>query len=767
MQNNSRTYIASILLIIITTLSPCAVTTGAQTTTRYDENDGLASFLVGGGVQDRNGLLWFATWNGLNCYDGYDFHWIRIQPGDKTRIATNHIRDILLAPDGNIFCHTDDDIYEFDLDTFSFRDVAQGVKDSLADKVGVNWPGLTDTQGNVWTSDRSGLYKTMSRHHPATLIEGTKGLNPRAFLVDRDGRLWIGTREDQSLRTYGPDGRLLETRHMGTTPYCLCQHSSGDIWVGGKPGVLMKLGGKSLTDTPIYDMKEDRRGRLWIATFGEGVKCIVNPTADVPTLSASFGGKKVRRLLITPHDNIVAATNDGLLIGHINPKDVAATRLQSVRRDGNDPRSLSSNSTMSLVQDSRGNIIIATESSGLNLISEADLFSGKPEFTHFNTRNSSLTSDIGNAMTLVADSLLLIVGSDNVMEFNYIDGRTVNLGRAFWNDTCRFAECTPVRLGDGRWIFGAKEGAFAATEHNINSRGYIPPLVFTTLEVNGEGRGFCLVPRESLSLDAPERNITIHFAALDYIDNTGILYRTRLDHSPWTGASRNRSVTLFNLPPGTHTLEVQSTDRYGRWVDNVRTLTVSVACFWYETWWATALFALIAAALLATAIYIIIYIRRMKRQQRELLAKYMKTVEEHSKSKEQRTAGNTADDMTPIAPEQKAEDTAFLNRVRRYIEENIANPDANINDMADAAAASRSTLNRRLNAMIGISAAQLLISVRLQHATRLLCEPENADRSIQDIACMCGYADHHYFQRAFKNKYGMTPAEYKAKSAKA
>ena len=52
---------------------------------RYDDRDGLSSPLVGGGIQDRNGLLWFATWNGLNCYDGYEFHWVKIAPGDFNR----------------------------------------------------------------------------------------------------------------------------------------------------------------------------------------------------------------------------------------------------------------------------------------------------------------------------------------------------------------------------------------------------------------------------------------------------------------------------------------------------------------------------------------------------------------------------------------------------------------------------------------------------------------------------------------------------------
>ncbi|MDE6359137.1 MAG: hypothetical protein K2L29_06010, partial [Duncaniella sp.] len=99
----------------------------------YDMDSGLSSSLVGGGIQDSNGLMWFATWNGLNCYDGYDFHWVKIQPGDKATIDTNHIRDILLSDEGNIICRTDEDIFEYDLTSYCFREIPDDTKRLLRD----------------------------------------------------------------------------------------------------------------------------------------------------------------------------------------------------------------------------------------------------------------------------------------------------------------------------------------------------------------------------------------------------------------------------------------------------------------------------------------------------------------------------------------------------------------------------------------------------------------------------------------------------------
>ena len=132
-----------------------------------------------------------------------------------------------------------------------------------------------------------------------------------------------------------------------------------------------------------------------------------------------------------------------------------------VRRDGNRPGSLCSNAVMSVARDTRGNIIVGTESSGIDIISEERLFDDKPEFRHLNTGNSTLASDVCRAMALVSDTLLLlIVGRNHVMALNPSTEQTVNFGRTFWNDTCRFAETEPVMLPDGTWVIGAEGGRF-------------------------------------------------------------------------------------------------------------------------------------------------------------------------------------------------------------------------------------------------------------------------------------------------------------------
>ncbi len=715
----------------------CAATGLAAATAdsvRFDARSGLSALPVCGAVTDSNGLIWFSTCKGLDCFDGYEFHHLRTDPADSTGVATNHIYDILPAANGNILCHTDNDIHEFSLSDFRFHAAPQSRKDSVAPLLGETWHGFTDNNGIRWAGRRDGLYKYVASHHPALLLESTAGRDARAILW-ADSSLWVGTRRDCSLRRFDAQGTLLQTKQLEAPPYCLFRSSDGGVWVGCKPGGLFDPDGRRICTDAVYDIAADAAGNLWIATFGDGVKVLTDGV-----LSPSLGGRKVRKLLITSSGNIIAATTEGLLAGLIDSINPSATTLRPVRHISGQPRSLSSDATMSVAADGRGRIFVATESSGVDCISEESLFGPDPVFRHLDSRNGLLPSDICNALAMVSDSLLAVVGTDNLVLFNTFSDSYVNYSASFWADDIDFGEATPVAMPDGSIAIGAFNGAFIATGHHLHSRGYIPPLVFTTLGINGAPDRFCLPGKSSLRLAAPERNITIGFAAIDYSDNSHIRYRTRLDGSAWTASYTARKASLFALSPGSHIFEVQSTDRYGRWVENTASITLLVDSFWHETWWARAAAWLAVALFAGAVVWTVLYMRNIRRQRRDLLQKYLALL-------------NSGADppRKPEASPRNPADAAFLNRVKAYIEANIANCDANIDEMARACAVSRSTLNRRLRSLMGTSAAQLLAEARMQRAAALMAKP-GAD--FTEVADACGFADVKYFRQVYRKKFG-------------
>lgn len=731
----------------------------------YGPRDGLSSTIIGGGVIDRHGLLWFATWSGLYCYDGYDFHPMKIEPGDNASIGTNRIRDIVPDDEGNIVCHTDHDIFLFDLKTYSFTEMSPDAKKHYRSKVGRSWHGLTDRQGNRWSAGPSGLVKQFTPQPRATVLAGTEGKEPRSLMVDKSGRLWVGTRSDHAVTVYDRKGAIIRRHTLPGAPYCIFSRGDSQVWIGCKPGALLRLGGPRISDDVVYDIADDSHGRLWIATFGNGIKYIADPGAEVPRLSAALGGSRVRSLTITPAGNLIAASTDGLLVGNIDSLVSGRSRLAVVKRVGNDPGSLSNNSTMSVVHDGHGNIYVATESSGIDVTTEKSLLSPRPRFTHLDMKSGSLPSETCLAMTLAGDSSLIVVSNDNVMLLDTPRQRTINFNHTYWGDSCRFDETTPVRLHDGSWAFGARQGVFVTPALAGTTPADTPPIVFTTISVNSGTERFSLPPLDTVSLKPDQRNLTIGYAAIDYIDNSDIIYSTRLDGSPWTSPTNRRSVTLFNLAPGCHTLEVKSTDRYGRPADNTRRLTIVIAPLWHETWWARLLFVLLTLALLSGIAATVIYIRRVNRHRRELLEKYMALILDRESPAPTNDTVNTpttpADDADSPAPPAPQASSPLLDRVRKYIEDNLDNPDANVDDMASAAAASRSTLNRHLRSQLGISAARLLAEARMKRAEALLADNSATAPTVNEIATLCGYSDIYYFRRVFKQHAGHSPEEYR------
>lgn len=91
--------------------------------------------------------------------------------------------------------------------------------------------------------------------------------------------------------------------------------------------------------------------------------------------------------------------------------------------------------------------------------------------------------------------------------------------------------------------------------------------------------------------------------------------------------------------------------------------------------------------------------------------------------------------------------------VRTRYRENLT-----LEDVATYLGTSPSYLSRLFRRELGTTFGELLTSLRLAHATKLL---EQSDVSIQSIAERVGYESGYYFSRVFKRHSGATPTEYR------
>lgn len=109
--------------------------------------------------------------------------------------------------------------------------------------------------------------------------------------------------------------------------------------------------------------------------------------------------------------------------------------------------------------------------------------------------------------------------------------------------------------------------------------------------------------------------------------------------------------------------------------------------------------------------------------------------------------------------EEKIE-SLYVKKAIELIETNYSKK-LKVQDIANQIGINRSYLTNLFKKTIGTSPQNYLIDCRLEKSAQLLRETQN---SMVDIALEVGYSDSLAYSKAFKQKYGMSPSEYRKKS---
>jgi DNA-binding response OmpR family regulator/nitrogen-specific signal transduction histidine kinase len=105
-------------------------------------------------------------------------------------------------------------------------------------------------------------------------------------------------------------------------------------------------------------------------------------------------------------------------------------------------------------------------------------------------------------------------------------------------------------------------------------------------------------------------------------------------------------------------------------------------------------------------------------------------------------------------------DERFTQKFFEIIEQNIANPELNIDLICKEIGLSRTNLYRKLKAVTDLSPVELIKNKRLEIAAKLLLE---SDYNVTEISIYVGFNSAAYFTQCFRNNYGCSPTEYATK----
>jgi len=105
----------------------------------------------------------------------------------------------------------------------------------------------------------------------------------------------------------------------------------------------------------------------------------------------------------------------------------------------------------------------------------------------------------------------------------------------------------------------------------------------------------------------------------------------------------------------------------------------------------------------------------------------------------------------------RSSDEILLEKVMKIINNNIAEPDLNVEMLAAGVGMSRVHMHRKLKELTNQSARDFIRSIRLKQAAEMLTHQK---LTISEVAYAVGFSNLSHFSNSFHEFYGMSPKEY-------
>lgn len=112
---------------------------------------------------------------------------------------------------------------------------------------------------------------------------------------------------------------------------------------------------------------------------------------------------------------------------------------------------------------------------------------------------------------------------------------------------------------------------------------------------------------------------------------------------------------------------------------------------------------------------------------------------------------------TPETSAEKQED-AFLKKLRSIVDAHLESEDFGIGELCKELSVSRTQLHRKLKALTNKSTSQVIRTIRMQEAKKLLLNP---DLNISEIGYAVGYGNPSHFTQEFTKEFGEAPSFFR------
>lgn len=471
---------------------------------------------------------------------------------------------------------------------------------------------MVDSNDNIWVAQEASGVSLISRNNemhtqyimPNTSSDVVWANDIRMISPSHNGNLLVSTRDNKLYSVEQPSLTASFITETKNTVYASLIDKKGHQWLGTKGGGLFIDDIKYSKTEPahvvpsndIYDLVEDRWGRVWMASQESGL--IESRLADDMALytrqllTRSTNESRLHAVIIDKHDRMWVASQNGLYTAQLHDGTIKNEDFECFNTLNG---LLPCDELECLLAASDGHLWTGGKGSG---VVRCRYNKGKLSYTVIdqdmglgdNTVTSLIEDKFGCVWAATENGISRIYDTDmKVMTFK--PGTTTESN--IFQDKC------VLMLDDGRLLMGTRYGLAVITPRKSysNTGTQFFTTGITDIHVNGKS-AFNLITADNqdIRLNHNQNTLTIYFSDFHFANTEASSYQYYLEGADkkWRQPSGLNHAEYSNLPPGTYIFHLRSMHGKG-WGDEVTTRII-IAQPWYNSWWAWIIYILVAAA---------------------------------------------------------------------------------------------------------------------------------------------------------------------------
>jgi ligand-binding sensor domain-containing protein/serine phosphatase RsbU (regulator of sigma subunit) len=606
-------------------------------------------------LEDAQGQLWVASDGGVSRFEQGQNRFVTYshQPADPRSLSNNYVKTMALDGRGRIWVGADAGVSIFDPALDGFLQYRHDVNDHKSLSNDYVKGIYCDQTGTMWVGTDAGVNIYDPAKYPFTLYQHENG-NPNslssgcvyAIHEDADGWVWLGTTRGLN-KLHRPTNRMKAYQYRPDQPgglpsdivKCVFRDSQGILWVGTDNGLCRLVkenpdgtatfkryghepgNPNSLSNNSIVSVMEDRKGRLWIGTFGNGLNrysreddAFQQMNKDNSIDGINLWDSQVQFLLLDSRNTLWLGTAE------LDTLNFSAGLMGNFSKSKQYNEMRQNTRAYSICETRNGLIWLGT---GNGLIKYDPRDASLVNFTIAD----GLPSNTIQAVVEDHSGVLWISTDKGISRFDYANRKSHNFDHNDGLQGPEFNNMAVFRNGKGEIYFGGLRGlnVFQPEALRLNER--VPEVYITGLYIKNKP----ITPHNSplldrhimetpvLELPYDENFIKLEFVALNFRNahKNQYAYRMKGLQEEWVYTSaQRRDATFTSMRPGTYVFQVKASNNDGLWNEEGATLTIIIHPPWWETLWARGIF--LSAFLLGIYAFFRVRTNMLEAQKREL-----------------------------------------------------------------------------------------------------------------------------------------------------